>query len=105
MVKFAGFLKRLKQAKHFAKNVIGTMKDFYEKAKPVINQVFKLIPDKYVGIADKINSAVDTGLSLADTLKEIDPFDAIDPLVNVKDKPAPKIGTNVLSTFNKPINV
>ena len=103
MVKFAGFLKRLKQAKDFAKNVIGTMKSFYDKAKPVISQMFKLIPDKYVGIADSINSAVDTGLSLADTLKEIDPFNTIDPL----DKPAPKIGTaatNVLSTFNKPIN-
>ena len=102
MVKFAGFLKRLKQAKDFAKNVIGTMKSFYDKAKPVISQMFKLIPDKYVGIADSINSAVDTGLSLADTLKEIDPFNAIDPLDN---KPAAKIGTNVLSTFNKPINV
>lgn len=104
MVKFAGFLKRLKQAKDIAKNVIGTMKSFYDKAKPVINQMFKLIPDKYVGMADTINSAVDTGLSLADTLKEIDPFNAIDPLDN---KPAAKISTaptNVLSTFNKPIN-
>ena len=100
-------MKGLKQAKDLAKNVIGTMKDFYEKAKPVISQMFKLIPNKYVGIADSINSAVDTGLSVADTLRQLDPFDAIDPLDNVKDKPAPKIGTaptNVMSTFNKPIN-
>ena len=60
MVKFAGFLKGLKQAKDFAKNVIGTMKDFYDKAKPVFKEVFKLIPDKYVGISDSINSGVDT---------------------------------------------
>ena len=72
MVKFAGFLKRLKQAKDIAKNVIGTMKQFYDKAKPFINEVFKLIPDKYVGIADSINSAVDTGLTVADRLRQFD---------------------------------
>ena len=93
MVKFAGFLKRLKQAKDIAKNVIGTMKQFYDKARPFINEVFKLIPDKYVGIADSINSAVDTGLSVADRIRQLDPFDS---LQQNGTKPSPKI---------KPINM
>lgn len=87
MVKFAGFLKRLKQAKDIAKNVIGTMKQFYDKARPFINEVFKIIPDKYVGIADSINSAVYTGLTVADRLRQMDPFDSLQQKPSLKIKP------------------
>lgn len=101
MVKFAGFLKRLKQAKDIAKNVIGTMKQFYDKAKPFINEVFKIIPDKYVGIADSINSAVDTGLTVADKLRQLDPTEGPSPKFSTFNAPA----SDVLRTFNKPINM
>ena len=97
MVKFAGFLKRLKQAKDIAKNVIGTMKQFYDKARPFINEVFKIIPDKYVGIADSINSAVDTGLTVADRLRQLDPTETTGSTIGVNTpRPSLKI---------KPINM
>ncbi len=103
MVKFAGFLKRIKKFAGIGLNVLDKVNDVYKNIKPIINPLISTLPG-----GDYINKGLDFGSKVID---KVAPYQ--DLLIKDKDKPKirPYIekGTNAAldigySLFDKPVN-
>ena len=106
MVKFAGFLKRIKKFAGIGLNVLDKVNDVYKNIKPVINPLISTLPG-----GEYINKGLDFGSKVID---KVAPYQ--DLLINDKDKqkikPYIAKGTNAVnnaldvgySLFDKPVN-